>query len=84
MTTDKIAAVIEACRRAEEARLDAMEAADAAGFIVNFTDGDYIVAMERAAIMALVAKRPAVPRTPGTGPLSGRVAEPGHSDDTEL
>ena len=52
MTTDKIAAVIEACRRAEEARLDAIEAADAAGLIVDFNDGDQIVAMERAVRLA--------------------------------
>lgn len=53
MTTDKIAAVIEACRRAEEARLDAIEAADAAGLSVNFGDRDQIVEIEIAVADAL-------------------------------
>jgi hypothetical protein len=48
MTNEKFATVIEACRRAEEARLDAIEAADAAGLAVNFGDGDQIVAIEAA------------------------------------
>lgn len=53
MTTDKIAAVIEACRRAEEARLDAMEAADVAGLVVDFNVRDQIVAIERAIRLAI-------------------------------
>lgn len=57
MPIKKIAGAYHAARRADEARLDAMEAADDAGLPVNWTEGDQIAAIEQAAVTALVAAR---------------------------
>lgn len=57
MTTDLILAAYQAARLAEHACLEAIDAADRAGLRVDYGDGDQIVAIERAALAALLAAR---------------------------
>lgn len=58
MNLDKIAAVLAACHRANEAILDAVEAAEDAGLSFNRTNGhDDVVAIEHAAKAARQSAR---------------------------
>lgn len=54
---EKIFSVIAAARHAEEARLDLLEAAAEAGLKIDFTEGDQILAVERAALQAMKATK---------------------------